>query len=269
MQYPVFVDESTVTGDGTVIHPLTASGGGGGVPGGQDTSVQFNDSGAFGGDNVFEYFKEDLTQNNFFSLLTPSLTKINGGFFISCLGGVPTTGLIEVSDGTIDALLDFGNSTPGTFLISNIGTGFIIDIEGGNSGDQDIILSTPTGIRIFNQESVSNSGINIFANDSDGSATIILHTATAASDNASIELSSAGGVEIQSTFADVSLHTGGVVRIGNGGGSVAINPGTFNLSFFGITQAPVQTVTGVKADPVAASLVAALAAYGLIIDGTT
>jgi hypothetical protein len=216
MQYPVFVDESTVTGDGTVIHPLTASGGGGGVPGGQDTSVQFNDSGAFGGDNVFEYFKEDSTQNNFFSLLTPSLTKINGGFIFSCLGGAPTTGLIEIGDGTIDALLDFGNSTPGTFLISNIGTGFVIDIEGGNSGDQDVILSTATGIRISNQEPAANSGVNIFTNSGDNSGKLNLQYNPGQGDQATVFLNGTGIV-----IASVSTE-----KVGFFGAAPVVQPGT-------------------------------------------
>jgi len=59
---PILVEGSniTLTQSGQTI-TITSTGGGGGTPGGSDTQVQFNDSGAFGGDSGFTYNKTTNT----------------------------------------------------------------------------------------------------------------------------------------------------------------------------------------------------------------
>lgn len=64
-------------------------------------------------------------------------------------------------------------------------------------------------------------------------------------------------------FIEVGFQNdGAVILIGSSGLAC-------KLGFFGNTGVLKQTVTGAKADPVAASILAALVAYGMVTDGTT
>lgn len=67
--------------------------------------------------------------------------------------------------------------------------------------------------------------------------------------------------DIAGAVSNYAIKTGlGDIAFGNSGG---------NLGFFATAPAPVQTVSGAKVDPVAASILAALVQYGLVIDSTT
>ena len=85
---------------------LEKGGVGGGTPGGSDTQVQFNDSGAFGGDAGFTYNK------------TTDILSLTGGL---TLGTTPATaGMIRIPNGQLIGWRnsgDTGNDTLG--LVGN------------------------------------------------------------------------------------------------------------------------------------------------------
>lgn len=159
MQSPVFVDGTTVTGDGTVVHPLAGSGGGG-VPGGTDQAIQFNQLGAFGGDAVILSY--DYTAQ-FFSFNSDPLP--NSGFGITAQGD----GSVGSGQGLLQAgrtgslLIDMGAFTPDSIVIQvgETGGGLFIQNTSGAAGIaiQDTSVGGGSGLQLF----CTNNGISIAA----------------------------------------------------------------------------------------------------------
>jgi hypothetical protein len=210
MQFPIFTDGITVIGDGTEEHPLAAVGGGGGTPAAPDKSVQFNDTGVFGGSTALIFdttpggqkltldFSADLSNSEFNAIA--GTTYLQAG----------ATGLMQLSLGlAVDQQIALTNDEP-------TGQGIVIE------------NSSPGGIQITDQ-------------------------------------TGGGGIQIES---DVEVDIAGtnatpiVIAIGNS---------TDKIGFFGSGTVLQPTVAGAKlpGDTVMGSLLAALAALGLIVDTTT
>lgn len=102
----ITVSPTTGTGDVTV----NSTGGGGGSPGGNDTNVQFNDSGSFGGSDEFDWDKNNKI------LILDKGTGESDGVIIS--GGISTL-FLETNPST----------DPG------VGSGDVIISTGSGSGD--------------------------------------------------------------------------------------------------------------------------------------
>lgn len=121
-------------GDGVWAVP----GGGGGSPGGADTDIQFNDSGAFGGESAFTYNQTtDLaTLTGDFRLVN---TGVNGRLFDSS-DGTPT--------GTRNSYLSYNISgtAASTFLGSTDGTrSGSLSLSGNNANGAAILSATNSG----------------------------------------------------------------------------------------------------------------------------
>jgi hypothetical protein len=124
---------------------------------------------------------------------------------------------------------------------------------GGSAGDIQIndgaggfgVASTGTANISGGTFSLSNMGLSVIV----GSAgNIILRT------NGGIQIDSNGNIIRIGTTFDSAIEIGGI---------------TSQLGFFGSAGDTQQTVTGTKVDAVAASILAALVAMNLVIDGTT
>jgi len=87
---------------------ITATGGGGGVPGGSNTQIQFNDAGSFAGDSTFTFNK--TTNTLVVPNLSGSLTRLSNG--TSYLRPGNNVSIVSGSDGsiTITALSQGGGS---------------------------------------------------------------------------------------------------------------------------------------------------------------
>lgn len=247
-QNPVYVDGTTVTGDGTEEHPLAATGGGGGSPGGATTAIQFNNAGAFDGvatDGISTPGASIYPDGEIDLFAAP-------GAFLTLAGGPTASAAFQIDDSV----------TPTKLLISNLeadgqlsigADGPLLLESSGENADSGISISATgiatatAGIQINDQQASGGNGVNI------------------GSSNNSVFLSSSGG----------SVFVTGATSPGNGifisGDTISISPGGgTGLSFFGAAPATPPTITGVRAtEPIAAQIVAALAAYGLVIDGTT
>lgn len=80
-QNPVYVDGTSITGDGTVEEPLAAVGGGGGAPGGVIGDAQFNDgAGGFASaDGIHSGVTVKVDEFGDILLITSSTTAIEAG----------------------------------------------------------------------------------------------------------------------------------------------------------------------------------------------
>lgn len=258
MQSPVYADNSTVTGDGTSVHPLTA-GGGGATPGGADTAIQFNNAGAFGG-NAPAFAFENATQQFLVDLTGPTaaieLSSVGSGASVLLQGG--DTGLMVLDmQFTADGQLTLGNSedNAGVSILNGATTGFSAGItihENSASGHQ----------ATFAISLIADIGtIALEAND--GSISIQGTNGISLNSSAAMTVQATDGITVQSTVTDVTLTSNRNVR-------VQANPGG-GLGFYDTPPVTQQTITGAKlpSDVVMASLLTALANLGLIIDSTT
>lgn len=103
----VFTDNSTILGDGSEEHPLAASGGGV-VPGGADTDVQFNDAGSFGGDSRFTF------------------NKTTGAFTLSAGNNVNIS--------SIAGSINFTSPAGSAVNLANAGVGNLVSLSNGRVG---------------------------------------------------------------------------------------------------------------------------------------
>lgn len=128
-------------------------GGSGGVPGGSNTQVQFNDNDTFGGDAGFTYNK---TNNSTTLTTSDGSLSIGGGVFPSRVaatddaairmfaGGTYPLGLITEVNGSV---LSFVNNVPQTGSTDNskIGSIFRLDNRGGSVLPMFSVLRYPVG----------------------------------------------------------------------------------------------------------------------------
>lgn len=201
----VFTDNSTITGDGSEEHPLAASGGGV-VPGGANTDVQFNDAGSFGGDSRFTFNKATgkLTFNN------PNPSDIT---ILS--GSASGNGLNVINSGN-------------TVELSALETGWTLDLE--SSGQ--MLFSSGSGSGIF----FASGGV--------------------------FSVTAPSGINMGVTTGPINLKVANANIL-----SIGVGP---TLGMFGSVGTGQPTITGSKGGNTAlASLITALAAFGLVIDATT
>jgi hypothetical protein len=225
------------------------SGGGGGTPGGADTNVQFNDGGAFGGQSSFSFNKvtSELSAGSLigslqqdFVIVGVARTDAGPGYRLRLLGGSALSG---ETGGGVSLLGGAGVS----------GAGGDAEVRGGSS---DTNLG---GTLVLSGGSTDNAGggdLRLFG----GYA----------------QLGSAGNVDIVGGFSDAGPTAHGDVRIIDPeNGEVVIRVGTLNsglpgLGFFGSSVNALETVSGSRGGNAAlASLLSALANYGLIIDSSS
>src|SRR5215472_1758401 len=136
----------TITNAGHSI-TIAATGGGGGTPGGSNTQMQYNNSGAFGGvtnlttdgtnvtalsfgSSVVEKWSTDTGTAGTFGTLKDSVTNATTGFEVN---GAATSGTLLQGNGT-----NYVASTP-TWPTSASTTGFVATSDGTN-----IVMSPPT-----------------------------------------------------------------------------------------------------------------------------
>jgi len=156
VQFPIFTDNVTITGDGTEEHPLAATGGGGATPGAPDKSVQFNHTGAFTGSvaltfdttpgsellsldfsAVADYAGSEFSSTSNFLQITGGTTKkatIDIGATtvdaISIINAEPASGGITIKDTSATVTLDSTAATGGIVLNGGVG-GIFLTLTGG------------------------------------------------------------------------------------------------------------------------------------------
>ncbi len=257
MESIVYANQANITGDGSKVRPLNVAGGGGGTPGGANTDIQFNDSGSFGGDNNFFF---DKVTGNFQWSPSPAGAQ-------ATLQSTGTGANIFMSTGDNGQIAFELSDAPGPG-----GCNIVLQNMENNAGGGGITIAT---------DNTSGSGFGIVIQDSDsaGGDGIFIK-----SNNNSVAIESDAVAGAVSLFAGAD---GGFINIGTGGvGGITLIQGIppnfmeldlcvlgDKLAFFsvasgnGVVQ---QTVTGSKGGNAAlASLLTALAAYGLIVDSTT
>ena len=114
--------------------PATASGGGGGTPGGTDTQVQFNDGGSFGGDTTFTFNKstDTLFVKNIEAETVQAPSTLVGTYTISS----PTTITLDPVDEIInDAPMKLVSKTVTQLstLVSSVGAMVFCTNESGGA----------------------------------------------------------------------------------------------------------------------------------------
>lgn len=228
-------------GSGVIFHDdvIEITGGGGGTPGGSDKQIQFNDSGAFGGVPNFEWDSVANTLSFVDTTSGPTVAFVTGGTDASfyATGGDSGNITFQINDGSNNIVLQNQENAPG--------------------GGGIILLTTNT--------SGSGEGINIHdSNVNDGSGIALF------SDHNSISLLTSEASE----GIHLECDNGGTITLRGDGGSacdiqIGNSPDTLNFFSTNVPGVGKQTVTGVKADPVAVSILNALVAYGMVTDGTT
>jgi hypothetical protein len=158
--------EVTVAGDVARIY-VTGSSGGGGTPGGADTQVQFNDSGAFGGNDGFVYHKDEkvvvigsgtppvLGENTFHNIgqtVSPAnLLWATGDSIAPFVAGFRARGslasLNAVQDNDVLLRLRGRGYNGSTWTNTQSEIGFVAegDWTGTNHGTRTEFWATPTG----------------------------------------------------------------------------------------------------------------------------
>lgn len=220
-----------------ILTAVAQGGGGGGSPAGATTAIQFNNAGAFDGvatDGISTPGASIYPDGEIDLFAAP-------GAFLTLAGGATASAGLQVDD----------SATPTKLLITNLEADGQLSIEAdgplllessGNNADSGILIvaNGPTGtggLSIGDTQNAGGAGVGI-----------------SSSSNA-VEISAGGP------------GSGGVVISGD---AVTISPGPTGLSFFGVPGAQPPTITGVAAtEPIAAQIVAALAAYGLVVNGLT
>ena len=222
----------------------------GGIPGGSNTQIQFNDTGEFGGSANFTF-----NQSTNVLTVTGNIagTNVNAGNLLTAnfLTGTLTTAAqpnitsvgtltgLTVSDGTSNSIIAYGN---GTLAVSgNItANNFVGNISGNISGNI-VIPGSNTGV-VFNDNGNANTSTAFTFNKSSNLVTI--------TSNANVgNLISGGVVSATGNVSGGNLTTGGVLSVtgnanvgnlGTGGLIVA----TGNIDGGNLNTGGVLSVTG-------------------------
>lgn len=161
-------DGEVLQKDGGVWVCTTA--GGGGTPGGNDTDVQYNNLGSFGGDSDFT-----------FNATTNTVTVVNSNATSSTLSGTSPLSLgASGSDSTVKFLDDVEN---GTILWDESENSFQFGIRGADDtgaafGAYKFYTTSSNDSRIWMRDSTTTAGIEI---DADGSGGLQVISAVGAS----------------------------------------------------------------------------------------
>ena len=155
---------------------LQAAGGSGGVPASPDTSVQFNNAGAFGADASFTWTPTQLTIGPAASTITvatvaPTSVQAASNIIIKSSNAAATNGVGGNLSVVSGSGLGTGNAGKITFLggSSPSGAGASVSITGGNGGTfgGDFIASAGSGFGTNG----SGGGFNLTAGNSKGTGT--------------------------------------------------------------------------------------------------
>jgi len=289
MQSLVYADQTSVAGDGTSVHPLTAVGGGG-TPGGANTDVQYNDSGAFGGNDGF-YYDKTIEEFGFVNLVVPDslfgVDLIGAGSDIFLSAG--TNGQCEIdigntiTDGIFITAAENNPGNGGISIVSNnasgSGNGINVEDDDAAGGIGVTVSSLHNEVNLYTETQLitlgeAGSGMLISDGDPNGSGTGLRVTSnnfiSVTCTGGSLSLNGGDG---SGNFTELKASNGGDIVIG-GDNSVAstltLGFALDTIGFFGHATAAKQAVTGSKGGNAAlTSLMAALAAYGFVTDSTT
>lgn len=142
--------------DGTGVTSWATGSGGGGTPGGNDTDIQFNDSGSFGGEDTFTFDKSTNTvtlgaEDSFATILAPdaTTTDTNGGSLLVSSGA----GDGAADGGDMDFTSGSGGATSGKGGDLKM---YAAPATGGDSDGGDLIL------RAGNKSGAGTAGRFIF-----------------------------------------------------------------------------------------------------------
>lgn len=198
------------------------SGGGGGSPGGNDTNVQFNDGGSFGGSDTFDFDKN----NNILTLDDGSGADV-AGFIIT--GGTSDINIItndnSDSSGETSFIYIYNGVTSGDDATSG---GIYID-----AGDSSGSNATSGGVDLLAGNAASDGypgSINIAAGKS---GTVI---SAGVNDGGSISI--VAGSTGEATGGDVTITSGSATTSGDGGRVIITLGGTDsgNRQYFQVKQ---------------------------------
>jgi hypothetical protein len=185
------------------------------------------------------------------------------------------------------ATADPGNPPVGVSRMHfDIGSGEVVWVDSNGDSVFPATPAAPAGTDTavqFNNAGDLGGDADAFAwDDSTASLTILggansaISIVAGASQSMDITLNAAGSpptASLDNTETDgtISIHSDGDLQLQSDSGTVFVqNAGGGGLSFFGVTGHVKETVTGSKgANAALTSLLAALAAYGLITDSTT
>lgn len=227
----------TDNGDGSVT--FDATGGGSGSPGGSNTQVQFNDSGAFGGDAGLTYNKT-----------TDTLT-VGGGLVVdtSTLAVDATNNRVGIGTASPGFTLHAVGSTSGGFAQLERTTSATTNLAGvailkaTSSGDMADTFGTQLAFNIEDTAAVSNQIALIAASraGADNTGNLDFYTANAGTVTSKLKVSSTGVVSpatsdassLGSTslqWSDLFLAEGGVINFDNGDVTLTQTGNTLNLA---------------------------------------
>src|SRR5579885_3466244 len=306
MQNVVFVDETTITGDGTIEHPLSAIASGA-TPGGLDMEIQFNDAGDFGGATDFLYDKTAQTLQ-----FTPS--KDTAGFSVnpsntsgdeSCFllmdfsGGTGSQAeiILSITDGskTQSVNIDpnginlqiaegvFNCTVADTFDVEAAGISFEADTGdiflASDAGE--IQLAAATENKAYAGTAANGCGFDFLSTSMSIGKTVssVLgsslsinagNSVTLKADTSNLTLQAAGtSTVLAATGGQVFIAAEGATD-GGWGMEVSQASGNHTVGFFGHAPVTKPNVTGAKGGNAAlTSLLTQLASLGLITDSTT
>jgi hypothetical protein len=108
-------------------------GGGSGTPGGSDTEIQYNDSGAFAG-------SADLTWDD-----TGKVLEIGGDINLDDGGTYETT--LQVVTATANRTISFPDATGTVALVAGVTTALIYNDAGAYAGSSSLTFDTTNGLR--------------------------------------------------------------------------------------------------------------------------
>lgn len=229
----------TLTDNGTGTVTIDATGGGSGSPGGSNTQVQFNDSGAFGGDAGLTYNKT-----------TDTLT-VGGGLVVdtSTLAVDATNNRVGIGTASPGFTLHAVGSTSGGFVQLERTTSATTNLAGvailkaTSSGDMADTFGTQLAFNIEDTAAVSNQIALIAASraGADNTGNLDFYTANAGTVTSKLKVSSAGVVSpatsdassLGSTslqWSDLFLAEGGVINFDNGDVTLTQTGNTLNLA---------------------------------------
>jgi hypothetical protein len=239
---------------------LNASGGGGGVPGGSNTQVQYNNSGAFGGTSGATATATQLTltsprivtnvqdtNGNIILALTPTTSAVNYLTLANAATGGKPTFTATGSDANIgfkflnknSGVYSAANAAQNSFEVaSNPGSGagadrnniFFNNTNGTNKSSQFSFMSTTNLLWIFGNDAGQNGAQDLYFFDNVGGASRIYIDNSGRVNTSSNGMWAWGSASAGLTYTpDTALarNAAGVVEINNGtaGGNATLRVG--------------------------------------------
>jgi hypothetical protein len=229
-QNPVFTDNSTVFGDGTEEHPLTA--GGGNAPAGNQGDVQFNNHGVFGNANaIYAGAVTNLSSAGAYTFEAPTYSFNDGNghavIAISTAASSLTLGFsnnyaVEIGSGPIvlagtNLTTSQANNNQLNVGVSGAASG-ILGLQGSTSGMATITAPAVAGT--VTNPIVSSNAISVPAGNAGSPMLLFGGTGGSATGFLSASASTFVICQVNGVFSSCTFNSGGITGICAGLGSI-------------------------------------------------